>query len=120
MQTTTADTADTNGGNDQDPAEIAVVQEFDLAIKKLYSSWDDANTNGVVDPGEKVTFNITVYNQGTIDATDVVLTDYVPTGMLFSVEDNPTWTGGTATEPRSTTVASLARSSDDTEYHIAS
>ncbi|MEZ5048530.1 MAG: hypothetical protein R2766_02650 [Saprospiraceae bacterium] len=94
--------------DDYDPAFFPVVQEFDLAIKKLYSSWDDANTNGVVDPGEKVTFNITVYNQGTLDAIDVVVTDYVPTRMIFNAADNPLWTGGTATEP-GTTVSSLAK-----------
>jgi uncharacterized repeat protein (TIGR01451 family) len=42
-------------------------------------------------PGDKVTFTITVFNQGMIDADNIEITDYVPTGFTFVAADNPTW-----------------------------
>jgi len=46
-------------------------------------------------PGGRVTFNITVYNQGTIDAYDINVNDYIPTGLSLTDSD---WsaTAGTA------------------------
>ena len=32
-------------------------------------------------PGETLTYEITVTNQGTVDATNIVVTDYIPAGM---------------------------------------
>jgi len=34
-------------------------------------------------PGDDVTFLVEVMNQGTVDATDVVVTDYIPSDMSF-------------------------------------
>ena len=62
-------------------------------------------------PGDSVVFDITVYNQGNSDATDIVVTDYIPTGLTLN---DVTWTDngdGTAT---SETLASLAAQSDTT------
>ena len=44
---------------------------------------DEDATPGPYDAGDNVTFTVTVYNQGTLDATDVVVTDYLPTDMNF-------------------------------------
>ncbi|MEZ5048539.1 MAG: hypothetical protein R2766_02695 [Saprospiraceae bacterium] len=75
--------------------------------------------NGVIDPGEKVTFDITIYNQGTLDATNVVVTDYVPTGMLFSVGDiNMDRRHGNGAKYDCRKFGK--RSPDDVEYRIAS
>ena len=73
--------------DDHDPAEIAVVQTFDLALKKVLSS----TTSGPFTPGSTVSYDITIYNQGTIDASNVNITDYVPNGMTL-VNPGTTWT----------------------------
>ena len=94
------DTADTNGGDDYDPEMITVVQEFDLAITKVYTSYADDDADGSMSPGDDVTFTITVYNQGTLEGTDIDVMDYVPTGMTFvSVQSGvvSTTLGGSAT-----------------------
>ena len=42
-----------------------------------------------------MTFNITVYNQGTLDAYDIEVNDYTPAGFILC---DPSWidNGGTA------------------------
>ena len=55
------DTADVNGGDDQDPAEVLVVQIFDLALTKEIGQPTDAQLL----PGGIVSFEVTVFNQGT-------------------------------------------------------
>ncbi|MEZ5048545.1 MAG: hypothetical protein R2766_02725 [Saprospiraceae bacterium] len=103
-----------NDSDDYDPEQITVTQEFDIALKKVISTFDDTNSNGDIDPGEKVTFAITVYNQGTLDATDVVVTDYMPTGTIYFAADNSGWTG---TAPiLTTTVSSLPKGAESTVY----
>jgi uncharacterized repeat protein (TIGR01451 family) len=71
--------------DDHDPAEITVLQIFDLALKKTLSS------AGPFTPGSIVNFEIKIYNQGTIIATNINVTDYIPTGLTLN---NPgaTWT----------------------------
>ncbi len=102
----------TMGGDedDHDPALINITQSFDLALQKVFSSWDDTDMNGMIDQGENVTFTVTVYNQGNLDATNVVVTDYVPTGMLFNAADNTDFSGGPLTP--TATVASLPMGAD--------
>ena len=56
---------------------------FDLALTKAYSGYVDVDTSGTITEGDEVEFEITVYNQGDVDATDVEVTDYLPTGMSF-------------------------------------
>ena len=77
---------DSNGGSDNpadnddfDPAEVTVGQVFDLALTKVFAS---SSTTPIV-PGSSVTFDITVYNQGTLDAVNVLVEDYIPAGMTF-------------------------------------
>ncbi len=72
----------TAGGDedDHDPAVLSFIEPsagFDLALKKLTAS------SGPYFPGADVTFTITVYNQGSVDATDVVVTDYIPAGLTY-------------------------------------
>jgi len=69
--------------DDYDPEVIQVTQEFDLALTK------EVVTPGPYVPGGIVTYNITVYNQGTLDATGVVVTETPPTGMT---NVDPDWT----------------------------
>ncbi len=78
----------TNGGDEDnsDPAFVNV-GGFDLAlIKRLDDSADQT-----VAPGENVTFNITVINQGAIAADSIVISDYIVDGFTFNPDLNPNW-----------------------------
>ncbi|MEM7133771.1 MAG: SdrD B-like domain-containing protein [Chloroflexota bacterium] len=59
---------------------------FDLALDKQLTSADN------IKPGDNMTFTMTVYNQGVVTATDVVVADYIPVG--FTLNDS-NWNGGT-------------------------
>ena len=91
---------DNTGGDedDHDPVEIAVEQTFDLALSQQYASYVDNDGDGAISAGDDVVFNITVYNQGTLDANDVDVVNYVPSDMNFVAADNPTWDAGTITQ----------------------
>ncbi len=69
--------------DDYDPAVIVVNQSFDLALRKEVK----AGAIQSFAAGDMVTFDITVYNQGTITATDVVLHEYVPSAMTIVDSD---------------------------------
>ncbi len=71
--------------DDSDLANITIVETaiFDLALEKLLAPGQDA----IVAGGEEVTFLIKVFNQGTLDAYDVVVTDYLPAGLTLSDSD---------------------------------
>ena len=56
--------------DDHDPAYLAV-RLIDLALMKTVE-------NQVYNPGDIVTFDITIYNQGEIDIQSVMLADYLP------------------------------------------
>ena len=67
--------------DDHDPAVITIVPGvFDLALTKSVTG---SSTSFA--PGDTLTYDITVINQGTIDATNIVVTDYVPAGMTTAV-----------------------------------
>ena len=57
-----------------------------LTLQKIY---DPQTQNGPILQNRLVTFFIKVTNQGTVDATDVQITDYIPEEL--SLED-PAWT----------------------------
>ena len=65
--------------------EIVVGQVFDLALVKLINT---TATPGPYDTGDDVTFTVTVYNQGSLDATNIQVIDYVPAGMTFDPSKN--------------------------------
>jgi uncharacterized repeat protein (TIGR01451 family) len=60
---------------------------FDLAIRK------DLIGTGPFKPGDNVTFNVTVFNQGNVAAYAVEVTDYIPAGMSLN---DATWTAAGA------------------------
>lgn len=70
---------------------------FDLALRKTVT-----NPAANVQVGSTVSFNIEVMNQGTIDATGIVVTDYIPVGM----ELDPSETNWTV-DPSNTQIATL-------------
>nr|MBK9652317.1 DUF11 domain-containing protein [Bacteroidota bacterium] len=88
-----------------DPALIDVKQTYDLALTKVLTSV------GPFVPGDNVTFTISVFNQGTLDATNIQVSDYIPTGMTLN-DANWTDIGGVAT--LNTTIASLLKGGSTT------
>ncbi len=58
---------------------------FDLALTKVYSDYIDNNMDGVISVGDDLIFTITVFNQGTLEAFDVAVTDYFTAGELIYV-----------------------------------
>ncbi len=94
------DPLEEDGGDDEDPALIDIDQSYDLALTKELVSV------GPFVPGDVVTYAITVYNQGTLDAADIEITDYVPAGMTLSVTDENGW-AGPSTGPVTNVIASL-------------
>ena len=67
-----------------------VLPQFDLALIKEIG--DDQSPN--VNPGDTVTFTITVFNQGNIAADNIEITDSIPDGLSFPADINPDWALG--------------------------
>jgi uncharacterized repeat protein (TIGR01451 family) len=93
------DTAD-----DEDDHDIAVVkiEEFDLALTKLIQG-----NSGNLAVGQKVTFLINIANQGTVDAKNISVNDYVPAGFTFFAADNIGWNGANFASTVSKTILAL-------------
>ena len=70
--------------DDYDPVRVNIGQVFDLALTKAYTSFTDNDGNGIISTGDDVLFTITVYNQGTLDAYDVQISEYIPQGLLLN------------------------------------
>ncbi len=85
--------------DDHDPASVMIGQIFDLALTKVV---DTGNTTLPIIPGSDVTYTIQVCNQGTLDAYNITVSDYIPADMTLN-DINWTETAGIA----STTIASL-------------
>ena len=66
---------------------------FDLALQKTLAVGQPA----VVYPTSEVTFTLTIFNQGTVTATNITLSDYLPTGFTLSPNDTNGWTGAGST-----------------------
>jgi len=58
----------------------------DLAIRKVIASTQPQP----IEDGDTVTYEITLYNQGDITNTDILLSDYIPMGLTLV---DPNWTG---------------------------
>ncbi len=90
-------------GDDEDDHDIASIPVFDLALRKSVDSIDTVDLR----VGSKVTFELEVFNQGSVDATDVLIADYVQSGFVFNAADNTAaatgntndWNGTDPTEP---------------------
>ena len=83
------DNDDGQDDDDEDDEVINITHSFDLALIKVI---DTNNTSSPVQPGDNVTFDITVENQGTLDATNVVVEDYLSSDMTFNQADNVDFT----------------------------
>ena len=99
------------GGNedDHDPAGFDV---FDLALRKICKGALPLTY------GELVPFEITVFNQGSISATNAVITDYVPVGFQFIAGNNPGWSYNAGTREASYTITNKIKPGDSTKVNI--
>jgi len=80
------DTVDNENG-DEDDSDFEIIEVFDLAQIK------QAITPGPYTYGSTIDYAITVYNQGNVPATNIQITDYIPTGLVFDPTVNSSWTG---------------------------
>ncbi|MBX2951458.1 MAG: DUF11 domain-containing protein [Leadbetterella sp.] len=78
---------------------------FDLALRKEVK----AGQKAVFKEGDEVTFVINIKNEGTVDATDVEVVDYVPEGLELT---GTTWTVTDGKAKLVTPIASLPAGED--------
>ena len=78
--------------DDEDPEDI-MVEVFDLALRKTLN----VTTQQPIVNGRDVIFDITVFNQGFVDAFNIEVTDYLPLTGLSLNDGNWTVSGGLAT-----------------------
>ncbi len=83
--------------DDEDWGKVEV-DTFDLSLTKALSPLQTVP----VTIGSAVTYEIEVCNQGEVDAYDIQVVDYVPTGMMVS---DPSWSVGGATDEYFITVS---------------
>lgn len=107
-----------NEGEDDQDIEKLIVPNFDLALRKWvtqaiviengqetvtntgHDAWDDPEEIVKVELHRKKLSNVTVkfrysiriYNQGELEGYAKEITDYIPEGLKFVAEDNPSWT----------------------------
>lgn len=70
---------------DEDDADPYITNIFDLALTKVVV------TPPPYDIGQSVTFAITVFNQGSVTAQNVKISDYIPLGFMFDPINEPNW-----------------------------
>ena len=75
-----------------DPTQVRVELPFDLALRKTVNSTSETN----LEAGEIVIFDIAVINQGSVDAANVVITDYIPAALELA-DSSWTLSGSNAT-----------------------
>jgi len=75
--------------DDADPEDV-FVEIFDLALNKVLGAGEDER----VYPTQDITFTITVFNQGTVTAENIVIEDYIPAGLTLN---DAAWTNNGAT-----------------------
>ncbi len=74
-------------GEDQDDHDPAGIHLFDLALTNIV----DVSSYYPFNYDEIIHFKITVHNQGSIEARNVKITDYIPEGLKFVLANNPGW-----------------------------
>ena len=99
-------TQDSNPLNNSSTATTTVSTLVDLTVTKTAGA-------ATVNPGNNITYTVTLSNGGPSNAASVALTDVVPTGTTFVSETHPAGWACTAPAPGATgtincTVASLA------------
>jgi uncharacterized repeat protein (TIGR01451 family) len=81
--------------------------KFDLALKKMLAVGQSAS----VTPSSTVKFTITLYNQGDINASNIQVSDYIPTGLTLN---DANWSVSNGIATLNTPIASLAAGASTT------
>jgi uncharacterized repeat protein (TIGR01451 family) len=81
--------------------DFGLVRNFDLAIRKVLAP----NQVQPVQLGQLVDFNITVFNQGSVTATQIEVTDYLPAGLVLA---DAAWTSASGNRATRTIAGPLA------------
>ena len=92
---------DNNDEDDHDPETIEVQQTFDLSLDKDCNS----TTAGPFMPGSTVIYDISVTNEGTLDASNVFVADHIPNGLTL---DDSNWTASNGTAVINTPIPFIA------------
>jgi choice-of-anchor A domain-containing protein/uncharacterized repeat protein (TIGR01451 family) len=102
-----------NGGDedDHDIEEITVEDKpvFDLALRKTIKG---GAKNPIMKIGQEVTFIITVFNQGNVEAKNIEVVDYIPSGL--TLVDTLNWNVVGNKAYLKTPIANLASSASQT------
>lgn len=72
---------DSTNGGDEDDNDPAGMDVFDLALRKV------AVTGGPYSFGDVITYNIEVYNQGSITATNIMISETLPCGLSYQTSN---------------------------------
>ncbi len=85
----------TSSGGDEDDHDLEElkISIFDLALRKQLNT---TATPRPFNPGDPVEFEIVVFNQGNVDATNVVVTDYIPSNTTMDLAGSPGFTASGA------------------------
>ena len=94
-----------------DPTQDVVGNYPLLFAPKTAALQIDLGTPGIVDPGDTIRYTITVYNNGTVPATEADLTDAVPANTTY-VPDSVTLNGDPVGQPDSGVFPLASRYSD--------
>jgi uncharacterized repeat protein (TIGR01451 family) len=87
--------------NTNPTVDFGLLRNFDLALRKELSP----GQLSVVPPNSLVNYTITVTNQGTVGAANIVVTDRIPPGMQL---EDAAWTAGPGNTARRTIAGPLA------------
>ncbi len=79
-----------------DPTITPLILAPLIEAQKTDALWNDANSNGVADPGDTLRYTVVITNQGGVSATGVVFTD-TPGANTTLVVGSVTTTQGTVT-----------------------
>ncbi|MEE9439634.1 MAG: SdrD B-like domain-containing protein, partial [Saprospiraceae bacterium] len=82
----TPDTNPNNDSVDEDDIDDAELEIFDLSLTKTI------DPNAVVAYGNNLTYIISVVNEGTVTASNIEVSEYLPCGLEFDAANNPDWT----------------------------
>ncbi len=80
-----ADQVDPDTGNNEGEASTTPLTPFDISVAKTVT---DANGDGIAQPGETLTYAITLSNSGTQPAADIDIRDVLDSQTVFVSADN--------------------------------
>ena len=84
----TSNTGFLASGGENLSLDVGIYANFDLALRKRLGDGQP----GTVNPGDTLRFVIEIFNQGTVPAANIEVTDYLPPGLLLA---DDAWTPAT-------------------------